>query len=674
MAQSSRTGLTAFVPAKIVLCYALVGLAWVFFSDRLATALFRDSPDLLLQVSTYKGFVFVLGTALLLSMLLTWHGRVYHRKQRELRESEERYRLVVESAPDAILIHAGTNCVFANEAARRLFGATSTEALVGLAVPDLVAAASRPAFLECLDRLARKGISVGLGQQQWQRLDGTVLEVEGTAVPCNREGKPAVLVFLRDIGSQKAVERSLRESEAKYRLLADNAHDLIFTLDPELRQTYVSPSVEKLRGIPVEQALRESLQDIMTPESYARVREAAAKHLPQGLVDASQVERMELELHRRDGSTVWVEAVVRPMLDASGIFRGIVGVARDNTERRLAEAERNRSQIFLSKLLDTIPDPVFVKDTQRQFVLVNEALCVFLGHSRQELLGKKDTDFLSLEQAEAIRVRDTHVFDTGEENVAEEQLADSLGRLRVMVTKKALFSDAGGQRFVVGVIRDVTEAKAREALLRGSLLEKEVLLKEVHHRVKNNLQIISSLLFLQKEGIADPAIQELFEESRHRISSMALVHEELYRSGDLGRVDLREYLERLAPKVVQSLRGEKNLELSRQLASCLLPLDKAIPFGLLVNELLTNAVKHGFAGRDSGTIRVMTEVEGGLLRAVISDDGVGLPEGFHPEATKSLGMQLVVQLTRQLRGALTFGSEQGTVFRLSFPLTDDSAA
>jgi len=423
-------------------------------------------------------------------------------------------------------------------------------------------------------------------------------------VPCNREGKPAVLVFLRDIGSQKAVERSLRESEAKYRLLADNAHDLIFTLDPELRQTYVSPSVEKLRGIPVEQALRESLQDIMTPESYARVREAAAKHLPQGLVDASQVERMELELHRRDGSTVWVEAVVRPMLDASGIFRGIVGVARDNTERRLAEAERNRSQIFLSKLLDTIPDPVFVKDTQRQFVLVNEALCVFLGHSRQELLGKKDTDFLSLEQAEAIRVRDTHVFDTGEENVAEEQLADSLGRLRVMVTKKALFSDAGGQRFVVGVIRDVTEAKAREALLRGSLLEKEVLLKEVHHRVKNNLQIISSLLFLQKEGIADPAIQELFEESRHRISSMALVHEELYRSGDLGRVDLREYLERLAPKVVQSLRGEKNLELSRQLASCLLPLDKAIPFGLLVNELLTNAVKHGFAGRDSGTIPV----------------------------------------------------------------------
>ena len=104
---------------------------------------------------------------------------------------------------------------------------------------------------------------------------------------------------------------------------------------------------------------------------------------------------------------------MRSMLDASGIFRGIVGVARDNTERRLAEAERNRSQIFLSKLLDTIPDPVFVKDTQRQFVLVNEALCVFLGHSRQELLGKKDTDFLSLEQAEAIRVRDTHVRGKG---------------------------------------------------------------------------------------------------------------------------------------------------------------------------------------------------------------------------------------------------------------------
>lgn len=670
MAQFARILVTALAPVKIVLSYALFGLAWVFFSDRLAATMFRDAPDILLQVSTYKGFVFVLGSALLLYLLMTWQTRTLRKQERALRESEERYRLVVESAPEAILIHDGAQYVFANEAARRLFGAPTAAALVGVAANDLVAAESATAYQECLDRIAAKRVPVRLGQQQWQCLDGTPVTVDGTIAPYSQNGSVATLVMLRDIGQQQAVEQSLRESEAKYRLLADNAYDLIFTLDPDLRQTYVSPSVKKLRGIPADQAVQESLQEIMTPASYALVREAAAKHLASGTVSATQVERMELELRRRDGSTVWVESVVRPMFEENGTFRGVVGVARDISERRQAEEERNRFQIFLSKILDAIPDPVFVKGTDRRLVLVNDALCVFMGNSRQELVGRLDTELLTLETAEAIRIRDDHVFSTGEENIAEEHLMDTLGREHVMMTKKALFSDAQGQRFIVGVIRDITDAKTKEAMLRDSLQEKEVLLKEVHHRVKNNLQIISSLLFLQEEGIADPAIQELFEESRHRISSMALVHEELYRSGDLGRVDLREYLERLAPKVVQSLRGEKALELVLELASCLLPLDKAIPFGLLVNELLTNAVKHGFVNRGSGTIRVTTEVEGDFIRAIITDDGVGLPEGFHPEATKSLGMQLVIQLTRQLRGALTFGSDRGTVFRLSFPLAD----
>lgn len=673
MAQASRSLLTSLVPTKIVLSYTLVGLAWIFFSDRLVAAMFHDAPDMVLRVSTYKGFFFVLGTAALLYALLEWHRRAYRKQEQALRESEERYRLVVESAPDAILIHDSERCIFGNQAAKRLFGAATVDSIVGMSIFDLIAPESRPRYQHCLEQIAAKGGPAPLRQQQWLRFDGTVLDIEGSVAQYIREGRSAVLVLVRDISAQRAVESSLRESEAKYRLLADNSYDVIFTFDPKLQLTYVSPSVRKLRGVSVEQAMEEPLQEIMTPASYATVCELAAKHLSSGTVDASQVARMELELRRRDGTTVWTETVVRPMLDAQGGFLGIVGVARDISERRLAEEERNSSQIFLRKILDAIPDPVFVKNTDRRLVLVNDALCAFLGYSRQELIDRKESDFLSLEMSEAIRIRDERMLATGEEDAAEEHITDSIGRMRSILTKKALFSDDQGRRFIVGVIRDITEAKAGEVLLRDSLREKEVLLKEVHHRVKNNLQIISSLLFLQKEGIPDPAIQELFEESRHRIASMALVHEELYRSGDLGRVDLREYLERLAPKVVQSLRGGKTLDLKLELASCLLPLDKAIPFGLLVNELLTNAVKHGFVGRGSGVIRVVTTVQGGLLQAVITDDGIGLPEGFHPEATKSLGMQLVVQLTRQLRGALTFGTDQGTVFRLSFPLDSPCA-
>jgi len=659
-----------FEPVKIVLAYTLIGLLWISISDSVVVSSFPDSPDSLFRVSMLKGFAFVLVTALCLYLLLRHHLALYHRQEQALRESQEHYRLVVESAPEALFVHdAAGRFVYANVAALRLFGVESLERLKGRPILDYVAETSRSTVERRMRRVLEESRPVELCSQQYMRGNGTLMDVEGAAVPFVVGGRPGSLVFLRNISAQLEAERSLRESEAKYRLLADNAHDLIFTLDPEFRLTYISPSVQKIRGLSVECAMRESLPEIMTPESYAKVLAAVAAH-PDVAEDIGSVERLELELYRHNGSTVWVETVVRPMFDAAEHFLGYVGVSRDITERRKAEEERNRSREFLARILSTIPDPVFVKDAEHHFVLVNEALCQMLGHTSEEIQGMMDIDFVPQEEADLFMERDRFVLETGQEDITEEPFTDTQGNPHVLVTKKGLFVDTLGQRFIVGVIRDVTESKSKEVQLRNSLLEKEVLLKEVHHRVKNNLQIISSLLFLQKDGIEDPAIQELFDESRNRIASMALVHEELYRSGDLGRVDVKEYLERLAPRVIQTLRGNKRLDIVLDLAACHLPVDKAIPFGLIVNELLTNAIKHGFDGRKTGEIRLAVAVSDAFVRAEVADDGVALPEGFHPEACKTLGMQLVVQLTRQLRGALTFGSGQGTVFRLSFPLSD----
>jgi PAS domain S-box-containing protein len=295
-----------------------------------------------------------------------------------------------------------------------------------------------------------------------------------------------------------------------------------------------------------------------------------------------------------------------------------------------------------------------------------------LGHTSEEIQGRMDIDFVPQEEADLFLERDRFVLETGQEDITEEPFTDTQGHPHVLVTKKGLFVDTAGQRFIVGVIRDVTESKSKEVQLRNSLLEKEVLLKEVHHRVKNNLQIISSLLFLQKDGIADPAIQELFDESRNRIASMALVHENCTGPGIwAGSID--GVSGAVGPRVIQTLRGNKTPDSFTILppATCLW--NKAIPWDGL-NELLTNAIKHGFEGRKTGEIRLAVAVSDAFVRAEVADDGVALPEGFHPDACKTLGMQLVVQLTRQLRGALTFGSGQGTVFRLSFPLADAAKA
>lgn len=660
------------MPIRISVSYAVIGLLWILFSDRLADFFFRSDPDLLLLVSSLKGFFFVTVTSLLLFILLRRHVAAYRIKEIELLQSEERYRLVVENAPDAILIHDGTRFVYANAEAAKLFGADSPERIVGREVLDFVHEDSRAAVAERIKQTMAKGVPAHLREQRYRRLDKTPIDVEVAAVPLTLDGEPGALAFLRDISARKAAERGLRESEAKYRLLADNAHDLIYTLDPSLRLTYISPSVRKLLGFTVEEALARSMEETMTPDSAARVREDSRRVSTADFAGRNAPQLLELEMYRKDGTTVWVEAAVRAIFDADDRCRGFVGVSRDISERRRAEEVLRLSRQFTALVLEAIPDPVFVKDDEHRFVQVNEALSAMLGQPASAIIGKKDEDFVPPDEAAVFIERDTLVLETGQPDLYEERLTDSQGQSHTLVTRKGLFVDPQGRRFIVGVIRDVTADKNSEQQLRKSLLEKEVLLKEVHHRVKNNLQIISSLLFLQKENISDPAIQDSFEESRNRIASMALIHEELYRSGDLARVDLKEYLERLAPKVVQSLRGSKSIGFALNLAECRVSVDKAIPFGLAINELLTNAVKHGFAQRDAGNIRVSMTCEDGLIRAVVEDDGAGLPEGFHPDSVRTLGMQLVVQLIRQLRGALTFGSSpQGTVFRLSFPEQDE---
>ena len=664
-------GLVSLRPLRITLCYFLLGSLWILFSDQLVGSLFHNDPDRLVWASSFKGFAFICVSSLLLYMLLRRHVAVYRRKEAELRESQQRYRMVVENAPDAIFIHDGERFVYANPEAAKLFGAADAAELVGRELLACVHADSRESVVQRMRENVQQQACSLLREQRYLRLDGSSIEVETAAVPFELGGEAGALVFVRDVSQRKSTERALREREHTYRLLADNAHDVIFTLNPGLRLTYVSPSVTRLRGLTVEEAMAQPLVESMTPESATRVREAASTYIHGGTVDRNAFVRLELEFYRKDGSTVWAESVVRPYFDDAGVFLGVVGVLRDITERRKAEAELRRSREFLHRILNAIPDPIFVKDSAHRFVQVNEALCAVLGQTAEAVIGRTDYDFVASEEADVFVARDELVLRTGREDCFEEQLTDRQGQVHTLVTRKGLFVDGSGAKYIVGVIRDVTESKIQERQLRDSLLEKEVLLKEVHHRVKNNLQIISSLLFLQKDAIDDPDVQERFEESRNRIASMALIHEELYRSGDLARVDLKEYLERLVPKVVQSLRGPKSIGFALNLTACHATVDKAIPFGLIINELVTNAVKHAFAGRQEGTIRLTVTREGDQVQAVVEDDGAGLPENFHPDAVKSLGMQLVVQLTRQLRGALSFGpAAPGTIFRLTFQLDD----
>jgi PAS domain S-box-containing protein len=230
-------------------------------------------------------------------------------------------------------------------------------------------------------------------------------------------------------------------------------------------------------------------------------------------------------------------------------------------------------------------------------------------------------------------------------------------------------SDAKGKPVrMIGAMQDITGRIQSEKAVRASLREKEILLREIHHRVKNNMQVISSLFNLQAGHIKDETARRMFKEGQLRIRSMALVHEKLYQSGDLSKINFADYLRSLVEHLFQFFRvGAERIRLETDLEDVSLDVNSAVPCGLLVSELITNALKHAFPGDRKGVVRIgLHRGEAGTVELRVTDDGVGFPEAMDFRSTESLGLQIVTLLVGQLEGTIELDRENGTAFTVAF--------
>ena len=221
----------------------------------------------------------------------------------------------------------------------------------------------------------------------------------------------------------------------------------------------------------------------------------------------------------------------------------------------------------------------------------------------------------------------------------------------------------------VTVLEDVTERRQTEERLRASVAEKEVLLREIHHRVKNNLQIVSSLLNVQARSCTDPAVRSMFKDNQSRVRALALIHERLYRSENLARVDMSEYLDSLMHNLVRAIGAPgQSVSVALDVDRVELGVDTAIPVGLIVNELVSNSLRHAFPEGRQGAIRVQLRWTGeGRLELTQSDDGIGMPKALDPFASRSMGLELVRTLVRQLGGGSAWRRGRGTEVVIEFP-------
>jgi PAS domain S-box-containing protein len=230
----------------------------------------------------------------------------------------------------------------------------------------------------------------------------------------------------------------------------------------------------------------------------------------------------------------------------------------------------------------------------------------------------------------------------------------------------SLVNDEDGTPLIEGTLIDITERKLAEEQIKASLKEKEVLLKEIHHRVKNNMQVISSLLSLQANRAGSQEVVDMFKESQNRVKSMALIHEKLYQSRDLARIDFGEYIRNLAGNLFRTY-NVRSVALETDVEDIHFGVDTAIPCGLIINELISNSLKHAFPNGMSGRLFIgMHHAGTNMYRLRVKDDGIGFPENVSFQATESLGLQLVMTLTQQLHGEIELDKDHGTSFSIIF--------
>lgn len=325
------------------------------------------------------------------------------------------------------------------------------------------------------------------------------------------------------------------------------------------------------------------------------------------------------------------------------------------------------------RVVEYAPSAMVLVDDRGMIVLVNEQTERLFGYPRSALVGQS-VDLLVPSAARAHHASFRRSF-------LDAPSPRPMGGGRDLFACRADGSefpveiglnpmDTGDGVMVLASIVDITERRRAQQVLEQALLEKTVLLNEVHHRVKNNLQVISSLLNLQAGNASDPQVRDILNESQSRVRAMALTHQLLYERKDFSRMDLSDYLERLSQLLSSAYRGGSNhvdVKLWRPHEPVHLDLERAIPCGLLVNELVVNAFKHAFPDQRAGENGISLSRNGDSLILVVSDNGIGLPADFDLDRVKSLGLQLVPLLVDQLHGALSIESGSGAHFRVEFP-------
>ena len=621
----------------------------------------RDNPD---NIKYLEGFV----------------NDVTKQKEAEkaLKDSESRYRLISENTGDVIWILdlATGKFNYVSPSVYNLRGYTSEEVLKQ-SQNDVMTSESFKYISENLPIRIQAFLSGDESERVSTTLvdqihkDGTIIPTEVvTTLLVNEEGQVTeILGVSRDITERKKIEGSLIDSESLLRGLFNNMTSGVAIYNVKNNGAsagdYIikefNSAALKIEGLSKEEVIGKSILDLRP-----NIEEYGIIDFFKKVYETGESYNYPAKMYVDENYSNWYENYIFKIPTGE-----IVAIYNDITEQKVSEEKIRESEEKYRSLFESDPDYTILLDSLGTVVDVNSATTNITGLSKEELIGKNfmDLDIIIEDDLNTQLHKIPLLIDGHNIKPFETKIIDKFGQVRWINVQVSTIEKKDNLMFILVIASDITDSKQFEKELKDSLREKEVLLQEIHHRVKNNMQIISSLLNIQTRYVDDEESVNILKESQNRVRSMAMIHEKLYRSKNFNKIYFADYIESLVWDLFYSYNIKKGTIIPvLDIDDIKLNIETSVPCGLIITELVSNSLKYAFPDQPKGELEVSLKTKGDQYELTISDDGVGFPVNIDFKNTDSLGLQLVNSLTDQIDGKieLTSAPGKGTEFKIYF--------
>ncbi len=593
-----------------------------------------------------------------------------YKAQEKLRQSEELYRDLFENTKELIQsVDAQGKIIYVNTMWKEALGYVDEE-IENQSILNFVHPDSREHCREAMENVFL-GKKIDTVEFAFLTKDNQSILVEGNiSSKKNKDGKiVATRGIFRDITQRRQAEETIKLSEERYRAIYDQAFIGIGRLDLEGNFIQANQQMRKILGYKEDELQQKTIYDVTQSTEIEQTKETVHKLV------AGEIKNHTTE-HRykhKNGAVLYCNLTTSVITDSTGKPDYLVIICEDITEKKKIQAKINEQAAKINAIFDSSSHLIWSVDRKISLTSFNknysDALYNLYGVTAQ-IPEDKDAPkiaFASNEYHQFWNKKYEEAFK-GKPQKFETRQFDKNNNLVVReIYLNPIYKSEGIIEEISGIAHDITEKKLAEEQTKESLQEKEVLLKEVHHRVKNNLQVISSIMNLQSSYIKDKYTLEMLRELQNRIKSMSFIHESLYQTSAFSNIKFSEYVVTLTKNLIHSYRIYSGLvELKHDVDEIFLNLDTSIPCGLIVNELVSNALKYAFPQDRKGEVWVHLKAVNNVVTLIISDNGIGLPKDFDFKNTDSLGLQLVTSLVEQINGEIFCENKIGTKFTVTF--------